>query len=89
MDNQVIYKYPVPFGPPVTHKMKRRGFVVLVGEQNGTPMVWICHYGKTDLDVERRYYIVATGEPFDADHSEHIGSFQSGQMVWHIIEDRK
>jgi len=60
---------------------------VLVGlDPFGVQCVWIEH--DTDSPVEiHRYHVHGTGHPI-GDGETHVGSFVSGQFVWHVYTER-
>lgn len=54
-------------------------------EQDGRIAMWAM---VTDRAVtERIFCVYATGEMFDAEHKNYIGTVQRNGLVWHIFEN--
>lgn len=86
MINTAIWKYIVelagrvqPFDIPIGAK------VVAFQMQNGAMCMWAIV--NRDLKLERRYFfIMGTGNEFESDGTNYIGTAQEGQFVWHLFE---
>ncbi len=78
-----IYKYDVPFGAISAHRIYENPQFVLAGIQDEIPRIWAKVSGGERMI--RKFTVVGTGHEFP-DGWEHIGSFQHGSFVWHIME---
>ena len=92
----VVYKYPLHFGPNVIEMPKSAGPVLAIGVQSNKPVMWVLIEDDEVSEIwPRRFYVVMTGEQFkmnSMDHYagcefKHCGSFQiSGPTVGHVFE---
>lgn len=57
--------------------------VILVGEQGGSPIIWM--EVDNTADITMTFYVVGTGHPIPK-NSFHVGSYLSPPFVWHIYE---
>jgi hypothetical protein len=66
--------------------MPAKSQVVHVGQQDGAVVVWAVVDPRVP-DEPRRFFTVATGQPFPTDQASYLGTVQmpSG-LVWHVLE---
>lgn len=90
---RVIYKYTIPLGAMGMFDLSPRAQVKMVGidPTSGAPAMWV-EQDPSDVKVERRFRIVATGEPIGGDGNFpsdiHVGTVIDAPYVWHIYEQR-
>jgi hypothetical protein len=78
---RVVYKYHVegevfmPEGYKILH----------VGEQNRSLFVWAL-VDPNRLEMPVRFEVHGTGQPFDPEGLEHIGTAFQGPYVWHVFK---
>ncbi|UQN10395.1 hypothetical protein [Deinococcus sp. QL22] len=84
---ETIYKYVLrPVGHTTALTLPTGAVPVLVGEQGGVACLWVRHAQFQPFDTEMRVFRMAgTGDTLLA-HERHVGSFQSGPYVWHVVE---
>ena len=92
-----IWKYKIPIKDSFEIEMPRNARVLCVQPQLEfrdyplkpieTSCIWVKTSGKDEL-VKRRFVIVGTGNPFDAEGLVYIGTWQEaeGRLVWHLFE---
>lgn len=57
-----------------------------VGSQDGRVVLW-AGVDPTRPRVMRRFFIIATGQPFEPKGLLYIGTTQAGPYVWHVFEE--
>lgn len=81
----VVYKYPFDVADAFVIQMPVGAQVLKVEQQNGTPTLWALVNPRA-VEVTRRFRIVGTGHPFDADRLTFIATWQQPPFVWHLFE---
>jgi tRNA U55 pseudouridine synthase TruB len=83
-----IWKYPIPkVIDEFTIEMPQDAKVLCVQKQKGISCIWVKTSGKELLE-KRRFAIIGTGNPFDAEGLVYVGTWQEweGLLVWHLFE---
>jgi hypothetical protein len=83
-----IWKYPIPkVIDEFEIEMPRNARVLCVQIQKGTPCIWVKTSGRDEME-KRKFVIIGTGNPFDAEGLVYIGTWQEwgGMLVWHLFE---
>ena len=83
--SDVIFKYPLDLGLPVTLQLPRSAQPLFVGAQGQQPYLWVRQIPAAVKLVPRYFEIVGTGDHFPKG-AQYIGSFQQPPFVWHVIE---
>ena len=83
-----IYKYKL-LTTSTTLDLPLNGNVIKVDVQNDEVCIWVLFHEEDEKNTEpRKFQIVGTGEPFDAEHRlMYLDSVQQGPFVWHIFEE--
>lgn len=101
-NTRVIYKYPFPPAAPNGGDFAILvpweigdvyAQVVLVAPQqvgDELPTLWVSHRYPFHIYSRRAFSIVATGEAYDLDKCEYIGSAVclNGAAIWHVVAER-
>jgi hypothetical protein len=87
--SQVVYKYEIP--PPDSDnvsalKLPARHQLLHVGSQGWRLFVWSLVDPRSP-ELERRFKVVATGEPFEEWGWRHFATtlMDEGKLVWHVF----
>jgi hypothetical protein len=59
--------------------------ILAVQSQNGEPHIWALVNPENKMDA-RMFTIVRTGQLFEDEGTDYIGTFQDEQFVWHLFE---
>lgn len=89
---KVIWKYSFPIGYEFQlHSIPKNHKVLHVGSQYNVPCMWIEHDAPSDQPERQSLYfmVVGTGDYFDSEGKEHIGTFFDNGYVWHVYEVKK
>ena len=82
---KVVYKYPVSLSVKFSFQIPQYAEVLSVGMQNGSPQMWVL----LDPDARgiiRTFSIFGTGCEISHPNVEYVGTFQNGDLVWHLFE---
>lgn len=85
--DQRIYKYNLPLDVTFAIDMPAGARILDVQPQGSFISLWaIVDIDQTEI-VTRSFQLVGTGHPIPMEHaSEHIGTCQLGDYVWHVFE---
>lgn len=88
-----IHKYPLTIGSPTLLQLPVGSEVLHVGQQSGTPMLWVRVPPPMVADplppLKRTIVCLGTGWSLDEHPGQkhvHIGTVQIGEFVWHFFE---
>ena len=82
-----IWKYEFPVKTKFTIEVPEYAKVLSVQTQNGKPCIWVMVDDKyIEKLVEREFYVIPTGVPFDDKEISYIGTYQQGAFVYHLFE---
>lgn len=86
---RVVYKYPLK-RTQNTLQMPKGAKVLTVARQGDNPTLWAMVDPEAAME-DRTFSVVGTGESFDAEHAEYVGTSHEimGWMVFHVFELRK
>jgi hypothetical protein len=86
---KVIYKYPLG-GFSVVVALPVAAEILTVREQDGCPTLWalVDPPGPNSVIERRRFRLVATGETFEEQGSQFLGTvfMDYGRLVYHLFE---
>ena len=84
---RVIYKYVLKVATNQEIQMPANAQVLSVQGQNNDAVMW-CLCDKADDIVPRTFTVITTGDSFNADYCEYLGTFQTdgGEFVGHVFE---
>lgn len=88
---RTIWKHTLPFPPhdQFTIVMRRGEKPIRVETQHGKPCLWTFVPDSEAPSVTRKFGIVGTGHPIEADQGYYVGSFHllDGDFVGHVFID--
>jgi len=82
----VIHKHPITFREnlvnlPIGSVVLRAG----LRPADGDPSIWFrAPVGESRMET-RRFFVVGTGHAFEA-NAVYVGTFETGELVWHVFE---
>ena len=85
--NNVVWKYPIKIGGLTELNLPSGAQVLTANLQNEQPFLWALVDPNKPLTI-RRFRLVATGEPLDANSVFYVGTLfpEGGRFVLHLFE---
>lgn len=85
---EVVYKYPM--GSCCNDLELPVGAKFLHAEcQQGRPMVWFQVKLTSEESEIRTFWLIGTGESFEAKQATYLKTFMQGPLVWHLYEKNR
>ena len=80
---RVVYKYVLPREPEFTLSTPEVFKPLCVNMQNDKPTMWAQIF-KGNKTIERKFFLIATGERIPSVAHAYIGTLFDGPFVWHL-----
>lgn len=87
---KTIWKFVLSIDDEFTIDLPIGSKSLTVQMQNNRPCLWVL-VPDTNVDkIPRKFVVLGTGNPIEHDlkRLNYIGTFQSGEYVWHLFEHR-
>ena len=82
-----IFKYALRVADgPQAIEMPGGARILCVQNQHGNLALWALVDDSLKPD-RRKFFVVGTGQDFDENMTQYIGTAQIGAFVWHVFED--
>lgn len=79
-----IFKYPINIGESVVEMPKDSTFLCAQVQKDKAQMWWAVDPKKEKCS--RKFQVIGTGQEFDLDDKNYLGTFQEPPFVWHLFE---
>lgn len=80
-----IWKFKIPITDLIELEMPKGAQVIHVEGQGACGSMWAI-VKPTAERVKRQFYLIGTGHNFDKEGKCYMGTFLTGEFVWHLFE---